>query len=455
MNNTALFENDTIAAIATPAGEGGIAIIRISGNDALKILKTAFKPAGKKCAFEDKRLMYGHVLGETGEVIDEVMAVYMAAPHTYTREDVAEIQCHGGRISARRVLSRVFSLGARPAGSGEFTKRAFFNGRIDLSRAEAVMQLIGAGSEAAARYSVRQLEGGVSSFVADAQQTLTGLIAQIEAATDFPDEVDEEPARWDVLNGINALVGGICARVDEKGARVLREGASIVLCGRPNVGKSSLLNAILHQDRAIVTPVAGTTRDVLREKCVLGGIEVTISDTAGQRDTSDEVEAIGVERARNETRSADIVLLLMDTSQPLQEEDLALAGEADGRYILCANKADLACCWRAEEKFPDFTRFEISAANGCGVDELVEEICLRLGRMCASEDALIAQRHINLAKQAVESLNAAKEAIEFGFPLDTAAMDLMAALSTLGEITGDNASEGVIDRVFKDFCVGK
>ncbi|MGX8706150.1 MAG: tRNA uridine-5-carboxymethylaminomethyl(34) synthesis GTPase MnmE, partial [bacterium] len=387
---------------------------------------------------------------------DEVMAVLMRAPSTYTREDVAELHCHGGMACASAVLSRALNLGARVAAPGEFTKRAFMNGRIDLAKAEAVMQLIGAGSQAAARASLRQLQGGVSSFVKQVSDRLTGMLAQIEACTDFPDEVDEEATAAELTGGLENLIHEIETRCDARGARILREGASIVLAGRPNVGKSSLMNALLNQERAIVTDVPGTTRDVLTERLSLGGVAAELSDTAGQRDTLDPVERIGVDRARRAVENADVVLIVLDAAEALCPEDEALIRSADDRAIVCLNKTDLrpALQKRDIEAMTPARILELSAQTGAGVDALIDELTRRVA-VEQVDGTLTAQRHIALALDAAKSLRSAIDAIEAGFPLDTAAIDLREALSSLGEITGENATEAVIDRVFAAFCVGK
>ena len=448
--------SDTIAAIATARGAGGIAIVRLSGDRAAKILNAMFRPAAFRGAFVSHRLMYGHALNTDGEPLDEVMAVLMRAPSTYTREDVAELHCHGGMACASAVLARALELGARVASPGEFTKRAFMNGRIDLAKAEAVMQLIGAGSQAAARASLRQLQGGVSGFVRQVSDQLTGMLAQIEACTDFPDEVDEEATASELTEGLEKLIHEIETRCDARGARILREGASIVLAGRPNVGKSSLMNALLDQERAIVTDVPGTTRDVLTERLTLGGIAAELSDTAGQRDTSDPVERIGVDRARRAVENADVVLIVLDAAEALCPEDEALIRSADDRAIVCLNKTDLRpALQKSDIKAMTPARIlELSAQTGAGVDALIEELTRRVA-VEQVDGALTAQRHISLALDAAKSLRAAIDAIEAGFPLDTAAIDLREALSSLGEITGENATEAVIDRVFAEFCVGK
>ena len=456
MNNP-IKQEDTVAAIATAAGTGGIAIVRISGPEAEGILKKMFIPAAKREYFESHRLMYGHAVDEDGGTLDEVMAVLMRAPGTYTREDVAEIQCHGGGASANAVLSRALSLGARMAQPGEFTRRAFMNGRIDLAKAEAVMQLIGANSQAAARASLRQLEGGVSGFVRGISDGLKDVLALLEASTDFPEEVEEEAAAEDVAHQLGALIGDIRAHSDAHSARVLREGASIVLAGRPNVGKSSLMNALLNQERAIVTSIPGTTRDVLTERISIGGVMAEISDTAGRRDTQDPIERIGVDRARRAAEGADVVLIVLDAAQEMGESDEELVKSADERAIICLNKSDLPPVLTAQDlnEMSGAKVLEISAQTGQGIEALLDELGRRISIGEESSGQLTAQRHIELAHGAADRLEQAVNAIDMGMPLDTVAIDIREALSLLSEITGENASEAVIDRVFEQFCVGK
>ena len=439
---------DTIAAISTAPGAGGIAIVRASGARAREILKKCFHPAGDREP-SSHEMLYGHAVDGAGGILDEVMAVYLAAPRTYTREDMFEIQCHGGGVCARRVLERILELGARIAEPGEFTRRAFLNGRIDLSRAEAVMALIGANSEAAARASLRQLEGGISGFVRDVAERLKGCMALIEACTDFPDEVDEPDAARRVGADVREIMAELNRRCDPRSARLIREGASIVLAGRPNVGKSSLMNALLRQERAIVTDIPGTTRDVLTERIQLGGICAELSDTAGQRNTDDPVEKIGVDRAARAMESADIVLIVLDASAPMTAEDAALLQGLDARAIVCMNKCDLpGMC-----EYPGAIR--LSAATGEGVEALVRELESRLSAAAGEEERMTEERHLRLARRALDALEGAVEAIEAQTPLDMVAIDLRQALAALSEITGEDASEEVIDRVFQNFCVGK
>lgn len=450
-------QNDTIAAIATARGAGGIAIVRLSGGRAEAIFSEMFVPTTRREHFESHRLMYGHVTDAEGRALDEVMGVLMRAPSTYTREDVAELHCHGGAVSAGAVLDRALELGARMAQPGEFTKRAFLNGRIDLSEAEAVMQLIGANSQAAARASMRQLEGGVSGFVRQASDRLMAVMALLEASTDFPEEVEEEAAAEQVCADLRSVAADIRARCDGRSARLLREGAAIVLAGRPNVGKSSLMNALLNQERAIVTDIPGTTRDVLTERITIGGIVAELSDTAGQRSTEDPIERIGVDRARRAAEGADVVLIVMDAAQPISESDAELLRSADERAVVCLNKLDLEAAVTAEDvrALTNATLCEVSAATGAGIPELMEELARRVAVSEEADGQLTAQRHIELALSAAESLEAAVQGIEAGYPLDAAAVDIRQALEAMSEITGENATEAVIDRVFSTFCVGK
>ena len=378
------------------------------------------------------------------------MAVLMRAPRSYTREDVAEIQCHGGGAAAKKALERVLALGASPAGPGEFTKRAFMTGRIDLSQAEAVMRVVSAGGEAALRASVRELEGGVSRFVGGCRKRLNDLLALIEASNDFPDEIDEPAAARKVASEALEIAERLRAGSDEKAARIVREGLSVVLAGRPNVGKSSLLNALTGSDRAIVTDRPGTTRDVLTETITIDGARIDLSDTAGQRDTEDSVEKIGVERARAAQRSADVVLVVLDGSQPLTGEDRALLSEADGRFIIVRNKSDLTGGGDADD-----ADICVSARTGEGIDELRRMIRERAGLAELGETVMTGPRAIACAKRAAGALERAAASIEDGAPLDMASIDLWEARNALGEITGEDAGEAVIDAVFEQFCVGK
>ena len=443
----------TIAAIATARGEGGIAIVRLSGGEAERILMAAFRPAGKrkKQSLESHRLYFGRLVDAQGRALDEAMAVLMRAPRSYTREDVAEIHCHGGAAAAEQALRRVIELGAVPAGPGEFTRRAFENGRIDLSEAEAVMGVVSAGSAAALRASVRELEGGVSRFIGVCREALTELLSLIEASNDFPEEIDEPAAARKVASEARFIAGRLLAHADERAARIVREGLSVVLAGRPNVGKSSLMNALTGSERAIVTDIPGTTRDVLTESLSLDGIRVDLSDTAGQREAGDRVEMIGVERARAAQKNADIVLIVLDASEGITAEDKALLRDKDERCIVVLNKDDLAG-GEAEGVEADI---RVSARTGEGIPALAALIREKAGAAALGEGMLTRARHIACAKDAAAALERAAQAIETGAPLDMATVDLWEARRRLGEITGEDATEAVIDAVFANFCVGK
>ncbi len=511
---------DTIAAIATAQGEGGIAIVRVSGPDALKALEAVFtrqsaekgltgvdalqgeaRTAGaleavfarqstekglsgidalqgeahtagaleavftrqsaekglsgidalqgeaRTAGWTPNRLYYGHVV-EDGRIVDEAMVVYMAAPRSYTREDVCELHVHGGRYAAEKALSLILRQRVRAAEPGEFTLRAFLNGRIDLSQAEAVMAMISAGSASAARAAARQLEGSLGAFVNEASRELTDMLALIEANVDFPEEVDEAATSRELESGIRRVRARLLAAVDERTARIIRDGLTVAIAGAPNAGKSSLMNAMLKSDRAIVTSVPGTTRDVLSERLRVGGLDVTLLDTAGIRETRDEIEREGVARARRAADAADAVLLVVDGAKPEGDAERALLEGADERYIVVLSKCDLGVdAGRAG--------LRASAKTGEGIDEILKEIMKRAGSVDAAEERLTQPRHIDCAKAAVHALDRAMDALLEGVPPDLVSVDLMAALSSLHEITGQSASDEVIAAVFRNFCVGK
>jgi tRNA modification GTPase len=448
---------DTIVGIATAPGEGGVAIVRVSGENAGALLERVFRAAKQKPPYDDHRLMYGHVTDTTGAPVDEAMGVLMRAPNTYTREDVCELHVHGGDAAATTVMRLLIALGARPAEAGEFTRRAFLNGRIDLSQAEAVMGVIGARSAAALKSEEALLNGGAGRFVKQAQEKLTRLIAGVEACLDYPDEIDEAEAVGGLQAGLRELAEELNAAVDERGARILRNGLRVALCGRPNAGKSTLFNALLGEERAIVTDIPGTTRDVLEGSFSLNGLNVLLMDTAGLRESGDTVERIGVERARAAVARADVALLLIDASKPLDAEERELLRlKTDCPCAVLLNKEDTppavtaAEVARETEHAPILT---LSAKTGQGLDSL--RAYLAEQAKLPGEGMLTHERHMAAARQAADRLTQAANALQNGTPLDVAAIDLREALWTLGRITGESVDDRLLDEIFSTFCVGK
>ena len=440
-------DNTTIAAVATPPGKGGIAIIRISGPQAEELLRAVFTPQSTSQDFQSHLMMYGRA-GYEGRVIDECMAVIMKAPRSYTREDVAEIHLHGGEYVTGKLLSALWALGAVPAEPGEFTKRAFLNGRVDLSRAEAVMQLIEAAGERSARAAVRDLQGGASAFIRSAQEELTGILSGVAAALDYPEEISQEEAAGDLLPRVRRLAEHLLSACDERAARILDQGLEVVIVGRPNVGKSSLLNILLGEERAIVTDEAGTTRDIVRGSTMLGGVRVNFSDTAGIRDSNQKAEKIGIDLAKQRLSSADLVLAVFDRGDDISEEDkVILELIREQPHLLVLNKSDLP----PNPGWPE--GISISARTGEGIEELKAAIQSRAGR--AGEGELSLLRHMRLARQAAESLMEAEAALGRMEPIDLAAIHLHEALYALGEVTGEQVTEGLLDKIFSGFCVGK
>ncbi len=448
----------TIAALATPPGKGGLAVIRVSGPEALALLRQVFAPKSPSTAFQPRMMMYGHFADE-GEVLDECMAVYLKAPHTYTREDVAEIYLHGGEIVVQGALDALFARGAVPAEPGEFTRRAFLNGRIDLSRAEAVMQLISATGAQAAGAALRQLQGGALRFVQEAQAELIRLMAGCVAAIDYPEEIDQAEAVGDLAPGLLTLAGRLEAACDERGGKILEEGLQVVICGKPNVGKSSLLNALLGEERAIVTDLPGTTRDLVSGSVTLGGIPVHFKDTAGIRNSDEVVEQIGIKRAREAMKSAELCLMVLDAGEEPDAQDADILEDLQNLpRIIVLNKQDLppqqkVSAWLKARGVAEREVLRVSAVTGEGMDSLRAAIRERAGN--PGENALTLARHMRLARQAATSLRQAASAMEAWVPLDLCAVDLNDALAALGQITGENVDEALLDEVFASFCVGK
>lgn len=448
--------DDTIAAIATAPGQGGIGIIRISGSEAERILREIFRPAGlpADAPWESHRMMFG-TIRDGGETLDECMAVVMRGPKSYTREDVAEIQSHGGTQVLRRILEAVTARGARLAEAGEFTRRAFLNGRIDLSRAEAVMSLIRAGGEQERRAAVRQMNGGTADFIRKASDELYTLQAGLAACIDYPEEISDEEGAGTLREGLSRLTETLKRSVDERSARLIYDGMQVTLFGIPNAGKSSLLNALIGQEKAIVTAIPGTTRDTVEGEMILDGIRVHLTDTAGMRDTEDPIERIGVERSERARQNADITLLILDSGRDIREEEREWIRQLKDSDAVILNKSDLSPViteGTVERVRPGIRCMKVSALDEGSLRPILD--FLRKSAEIQDQLAVTQPRHLEAVKRAVGHLEDAMRTLETWTP-DMAATDLQAAQNALSEITGDRADEKLLDRVFSDFCVGK
>ncbi|NMB00883.1 MAG: tRNA uridine-5-carboxymethylaminomethyl(34) synthesis GTPase MnmE [Firmicutes bacterium] len=458
----------TIAAVATPLGEGGIGIVRLSGPDALTIADQMFqRKDGKKLReLPTYQLRYGKVVDpKTGRKLDEALAVVMRAPHSYTAEDVVEIQCHGGVVVVREILALAVELGAKPAEPGEFTKRAFLNGRLDLSQAEAVIDIIQSQTRLGLEVAVDQLEGSLSSRIKDMQERLYQITVQVEVSIDFPEEdlpeADLEQIERDLVLTIDEL-STLLATADD--GKILREGLKTVITGKPNVGKSSLLNTLLDENRALVTDIPGTTRDTIEEVVNLQGVALRLIDTAGIRQSSDVVEQLGVARSLELLQEADLVLHVLDRSVTLTEEDFAVIERTKGmKRILLINKVDLPQVWDVKDLGElDCPVLEISLLEerDAVVHNLATCIFDLLGtgglQSSAGSRALLTRtRHKQALTDARRSLEEALKTLQAGLPLDLMAVDLYNGLEHLGEITGETVRENVLDRIFAQFCIGK
>ena len=457
-------EFDTIAAIATNLGESGVSIIRVSGDKALSIVSSIFTGKNDR-KLDDIRtysMRYGFIIDkDTKEKLDEVIVSYMKGPRSFTAEDVVEINCHGGVVVTKRILEEVVAAGARFASPGEFTKRAFLNGRIDLSQAEAVIDLINAKTELSAKSALEQSEGKLSREIDKIRNKLLEIIASIEATVDYPEDDLEEVTSEKGKESVSKLVDEIdslLAHADE--GKILREGLNTVIVGKPNVGKSSLLNALLMETRAIVTDVPGTTRDVIEEYMSIDGIPIKIIDTAGIRDTDDVVEKIGVEKSREKINNSDLTVLVLDNSRGLDDEDKEIINFIkDKKYIVLLNKMDLESKIDKEALKELNSKYiiEISAKTGSGLDKFKEVIKeLFFSGKVASKDVMITNtRHKEALIRARESLEASKNALDNTFAIDLASIDLRNAWKSLGEINGDTVEEDIIDKIFSKFCLGK
>lgn len=452
--------DDTIAAIATPLGEGGVGIVKLSGDQALPITQQIFKPAHGRKKFKPRYLHFGYIVQpETDQSIDEVLVAYMPAPHSYTRQDVVEIQAHGGIVPLQAILQLVLSLGARLAEPGEMTLRAFVNGRLDLTQAEAVLDVIQAKTEAGLRLATQQLGGTLSGQVSQIRQQLINVLAYLEATIDFVDEdiplEDVSPSLQEARIEIKKLIATAAHGL------IYRQGVRAAIVGKPNVGKSSLLNALLRGERAIVTDIPGTTRDTLEETANIGGIPLVLVDTAGIRTKpGDTVEQLGIDRSRAALAQADLALMVVDRSQELTEADWEIEELVRSKpALLILNKTDLPPGQPVPAAFlPDMPRVPLSALTGQGLDDLETTIIAQIigGRVITSDTPVVSNpRHKALLIRAAEYTRAAIEAYHEGVSPDLISIDVREAVDALGEITGETATEDLLNTIFSKFCIGK
>jgi tRNA modification GTPase len=458
-------KKDTIAAVSTPPGQGGIGIVRISGNESFGILERIFKPAGNAAIvdFKSHTIHYGQIVDpDTGMPVDEVLVNVMKQPNTYTREDTVEINCHGGQAPVKNVLRVCLTGGARLAEPGEFTKRAFLSGRLDLSQAEAVLDIISSSSDAACETALKHLRGDFSKKIKRLREGLLDILSGIELGIDFSQEDVEAVGAEDILSGIKKISGNlqnILSTADN--GIVIRNGASIVICGRPNVGKSSLMNALLRHERVIVTPVAGTTRDIIEESIELDGVRMDISDTAGIIETTDRVELEGIIRSKEKLKNADIVIFVLDASRDLSDKDKEIYETVKRKKVVIAvNKIDL----KRKLNMRDVSRIfhkkavKISALEKRGLDKLENEIRENLfnGEKFHRGEAMVnSLRHKILLEKALSSLRRTLESRAETFNGELAASDINEAVQNLGLITGESVEDDVLDRIFSRFCIGK
>lgn len=455
---------DTIAAISSAAGNSGIGIIRVSGDEAIEVVDKIFRPANKNkklANVESHTVHYGHIM-DGDKTLDQVLVIVMKNPHSYTGEDTVEIDCHGGMLILKKVLDLVLKNGARTAEPGEFTKRAFLNGRIDLSQAEAVMDLINSKNDFALNSSIEQLKGGVSDAIKDIRKDIIYHIAYIESALDDPEHISLDGYDEEITEMLNENINKISKLVNSfDNGRIMKEGIKTVILGKPNAGKSSLLNLMLGEDRAIVTDIEGTTRDTLEENINFNGLSLKIIDTAGIRDTEDLVERIGVNKAKEIAKEGDLIIYVVDGSRELDDNDREIIKLInDKQAIILVNKSDMDTVINIDELKKDSNRDVIlfSAKNGEGMYQLEEEIrnMFYSGKVTYNDQVYITNaRHKEALENALESLKQVKNSVDAGMPEDFYSIDLMDAYTDLGLIIGESVEDDLVNEIFSKFCMGK
>lgn len=455
---------DTIAAISSAAGNSGIGIIRVSGDEAIEVVDKIFRPANKNkklANVESHTVHYGHIM-DGDKTLDQVLVIVMKNPHSYTGEDTVEIDCHGGMLILKKVLDLVLKNGARTADPGEFTKRAFLNGRIDLSQAEAVMDLINSKNDFALNSSIEQLKGGVSDAIKDIRKDIIYHIAFIESALDDPEHISLDGYDEEITEMLNENINKISKLVNSfDNGRIMKEAIKTVILGKPNAGKSSLLNLMLGEDRAIVTDIEGTTRDTLEENINFNGLSLKIIDTAGIRDTEDLVERIGVNKAKEIAKEGDLIIYVVDGSRELDDNDREIIKLInDKQAIILVNKSDMDTVINIDELKKDSNRDVIlfSAKNGEGMDQLEEEIrnMFYSGKVTYNDQVYITNaRHKEALENALESLKQVKNSVDAGMPEDFYSIDLMDAYTDLGLIIGESVEDDLVNEIFSKFCMGK
>lgn len=455
---------DTIAAISSAAGNSGIGIIRVSGDEAIEVVDKIFRPANKNkklANVESHTVHYGHIM-DGDKTLDQVLVIVMKNPHSYTGEDTVEIDCHGGMLILKKVLDLVLKNGARTADPGEFTKRAFLNGRIDLSQAEAVMDLINSKNDFALNSSIEQLKGGVSDAIKDIRKDIIYHIAFIESALDDPEHISLDGYDEEITEMLNENINKISKLVNSfDNGRIMKEGIKTVILGKPNAGKSSLLNLMLGEDRAIVTDIEGTTRDTLEENINFNGLSLKIIDTAGIRDTEDLVERIGVNKAKEIAKEGDLIIYVVDGSRELDDNDREIIKLInDKQAIILVNKSDMDTVINIDVLKKDSNRDVIlfSAKNGEGMDQLEEEIrnMFYSGKVTYNDQVYITNaRHKEALENALESLKQVKNSVDAGMPEDFYSIDLMDAYTDLGLIIGESVEDDLVNEIFSKFCMGK